>query len=196
MKHYFTNNTDLASQRIDFVYRYQNYDLRFSSDLGVFSKKMIDYGSRVLLDCFDPDSGTSLLDVGCGYGTFGVSLKKVYPYLAVTMVDVNQRALELAKDNCLQNQVKANVFYSDCLDQVTDKYDIIVTNPPIRAGKQTVMKIVDQAFTHLNQGGSFWVVIQKKQGGPSMKKKIDTLFGNCQIVRRDKGYYIFKGIKE
>lgn len=99
MKHYFTDNTDLKSEQSQFVFRYQKFDLLFTSDNGVFSKSMIDYGSRVLLDNIEITNEKTLLDVGCGYGTFGICLNKVYSQLNVDMVDVNDRAIELAKLN-------------------------------------------------------------------------------------------------
>lgn len=197
MKHYYTDNQELVSDPEQFVFHYRDRDLYFTSDNGVFSKKMIDYGSRVLLDAIELDETKhSLLDVGCGYGTFGISLKKIYPFLDVDMVDVNGRAIELAKANAKSNQIEANVFSSDVYQNVTKKYDVIVTNPPIRAGKSVVTKILVEAKDHLNLNGELWVVIQKKQGAPSAKKNIETVFGNVAIVKRDKGYYILKAINK
>ncbi|WP_296875927.1 class I SAM-dependent methyltransferase [Thomasclavelia sp.] len=195
MKHYYTDNNELVSNPEQFVFHYRENEIIFNSDNGVFSKKMIDYGSRVLLDAIEIDqSKQKLLDVGCGYGTFGVSLKKVYPFLVVDMVDVNDRAINLAKSNLQANNLTANVFNSDCYEKVNGRYDIIVTNPPIRAGKKVVTKILVEAKDHLNLNGEIWVVIQKKQGAPSAKKNLEQVFGNVEIVKRDKGYYILKAI--
>lgn len=197
MKHYYTNNEELTSNPEQFVFHYRDHDLYFTSDNGVFSKKMIDYGSRVLLNAIELDeSKVKLLDVGCGYGTFGISLKKVYPFLEVEMVDVNNRALDLVKENLKANKLEANVYLSDVYENVSDQYDVIVTNPPIRAGKEVVTKILVQAKDHLNENGEIWVVIQKKQGAPSAKKNLEKVFGNVEIVKRDKGYYILKAINK
>ncbi len=195
MKHYFTDNTDLESAPTQFVFHYRQYDFLFTSDNGVFSKNMIDYGSRVLLDSFSKTEEKSLLDVGCGYGTFGICLKKVYPDLKVDMVDVNERALELAKMNAQKNHVDVRIFQSSVYDQVEDIYDVIISNPPVRAGKKVVTAILTGAYDHLHPGGSLWIVLQKKQGAPSAKKKMMEVFGNCEIMNRDKGYYILKSIK-
>lgn len=195
MKHYFTDNTDLESSPVQFVFRYRQYDILFTSDTGVFSKSMIDYGSRVLLECFQKDEEQSLLDVGCGYGTFGICLKKVYPDLKTDMVDINDRALNLAKLNAQNNHVDVRIFKSSVYDEVEDMYDIIVSNPPVRAGKSVVMSILEGAYDHLHDHGSLWIVLQKKQGAPSAKKKMTEVFGNCEIVKRDKGYYILKSKK-
>ena len=196
MKHYYTDNTDLESKRSSFVYRYKDCNLTFTSDIGVFSKTMIDYGSRVLLENIVID-GTkkSLLDVGCGYGTFGISLKKVYPNLNVDMVDVNDRALELCAINAKANAIDATIYKSYIYDSVEGKYDYIISNPPIRAGKEVVHKILTDAYKYLDKEGELWIVIQKKQGAPSAKNKMFEVFGNVEVVKKDKGYYILMSKK-
>lgn len=132
---------------------------------------MIDYGSRVLLDNIEITNEKTLLDVGCGYGTFGICLNKVYSHLNVDMVDVNDRALELAKLNAKNNNIHANIYKSFIYENVQGSYDVIVTNPPVRAGKEVVTTILQESIEHLNENGSLWVILQKKQGAPSAKKK-------------------------
>lgn len=195
MKHYFTDNTDLKSEQSQFIFRFHKYDLLFTSDNGVFSKNMIDYGSRVLLDNIEITNKKTLLDVGCGYGTFGICLNKVYSHLNVDMVDVNDRALELAKLNAKNNNIHANIYKSFIYENVQGSYDVIVTNPPVRAGKEVVTTILQESIEHLNENGSLWVILQKKQGAPSAKKKMEEVFGNCEIVKRDKGYYLLHSVK-
>ena len=195
MKHYFTDNTDLKSEQSQFIFRFHKYDLLFTSDNGVFSKSMIDYGSRVLLDNIEITNEKTLLDVGCGYGTFGICLNKVYSHLNVDMVDVNDRALELAKLNAKNNNIHANIYKSFIYENVQGSYDVIVTNPPVRAGKEVVTTILQESIEHLNENGSLWVILQKKQGAPSAKKKMEEVFGNCEIVKRDKGYYLLHSVK-
>ena len=195
MKHYFTDNTDLKSEQSQFIFRFHKYDLLFTSDNGIFSKSMIDYGSRVLLDNIEIKKEKTLLDVGCGYGTFGICLNKVYSHLNVDMVDVNDRALELAKLNAKNNNIHANIYKSFIYENVQGSYDVIVTNPPVRAGKEVVTTILQESIEHLNENGSLWVILQKKQGAPSAKKKMEEVFGNCEIVKRDKGYYLLHSVK-
>lgn len=195
MKHYYTENDDLISEPEQFIFNYRGKALTFVSDNGVFSKKMIDYGSRVLLETISIDSSKkTLLDVGCGYGTFGIALKSVYPFLEIDMVDVNDRALNLARENLKLNNMSANVYLSNTYDKVENKYDLIVTNPPIRAGKEIVTKILVESKKYLNSNGEIWVVIQKKQGAPSAKKNLESVFKKVDIVKRDKGYYILRAI--
>lgn len=179
------------------IFHYRNQDIILVSDNGVFSKQRVDYGSRVLLDTIElNENHKKLLDVGCGYGTFGVSLKKVYPHLNVEMVDINERAVLLTKKaidlNHLQN---ANVYQSFVYENVRGKFDVVVSNPPIRAGKSVVFEILEKAYDFLNEGGFLMIVIQKKQGAPSAKKKMEDVFGNCEVVNKDKGYYILKSVR-
>ena len=195
MKHYYTENDDLISEPEQFIFNYRGKALTFVSDNGVFSKKMIDYGSRVLLEAISIDSNKkTLLDVGCGYGTFGIALKSVYPFLEIDMVDVNDRALNLARENLKLNNMSANVYLSNTYDKVENKYDLIVTNPPIRAGKEIVTKILVESKKYLNLNGEIWVVIQKKQGAPYAKKNLESVLKKVDIVKRDKGYYILRAI--
>ena len=169
--------------------------MRFKTDRGVFSKNGIDYGSRVLLENYQPESAKSLLDVGCGYGTLGLTLAKKFD-LDVTMVDVNSRALDLCRQNAIDNAVSnSKIELSNIYESVSEKYDAIISNPPIRAGKEVVHKILAGAFSHLNDGGHLTIVIQKKQGAPSAQKKMEEVFGNCQLVARDKGYFILRSYK-
>ncbi|MBC9721192.1 MAG: methyltransferase, partial [Lactobacillus sp.] len=96
--HYYTNNVDAHSDEKSFNYRLRGYDFRFTTDVGVFSKKEVDFGSRLLIESFTvPEVEGDILDVGCGYGPIGLSLAKSYENRNIHMVDVNHRALELAK---------------------------------------------------------------------------------------------------
>ncbi|MFS1663694.1 class I SAM-dependent methyltransferase [Streptococcus sp. zg-JUN1979] len=164
------------------------------TDAGVFSKKMVDYGSQVLLKALAFQKGERLLDVGCGYGPLGIALAKVEE-LDVTMVDINHRAVDLAQKNALNNQVKVQVFQSDLYDKVTGHFEHIISNPPIRAGKKVVHAIIEEAKDYLVSGGDLTIVIQKKQGAPSAKAKMELVFGNCQVLTKDKGYYILRSVK-
>ena len=169
--------------------------MTFLTDAGVFSKRMVDYGSQVLLNTLDLEPDKTLLDVGCGYGPLGLTLGKVFGVQA-TLIDINSRALDLARANAEKNQVNARIFQSNVYDDVEGNFDYIVSNPPIRAGKSVVHEIIKGAFCHLEDQGSLTIVIQKKQGAPSAKAKMEEVFGNCQILKKDKGYYILESVKE
>ncbi|MDC0815439.1 class I SAM-dependent methyltransferase [Lactococcus petauri] len=193
---YYEDNRDLAHDVQELSVELLGLPLHFLTDAGVFSKNAIDYGSRVLLDNFQPEGAKTLLDVGCGYGTLALTLAKKYG-LKATLVDVNSRALDLAKKNTDKNNIEVNgIFLSNIYDNVEGKFDAIISNPPIRAGKEVVHTILSDAYEHLNDDGHLTIVIQKKQGAPSAQKKMKDVFGNCEIVAKDKGYYILRSYKE
>lgn len=168
--------------------------MTFLTDAGVFSKKMIDYGSQVLLSTIDFSIGDTILDLGCGYGPLGLTLVKSQAVKA-TLVDINLRALDLARKNAELNGVSAEIFQSNIYDQVTGVFDHIISNPPIRAGKQVVHQVIAGSPEHLTVGGDLTIVIQKKQGAPSAKAKMEEVFGNCEVIKKDKGYYILRSEK-
>ncbi|MFK4914604.1 class I SAM-dependent methyltransferase [Lactococcus petauri] len=193
---YYEDNRDLAHDVQELSVELLGLPLHFLTDAGVFSKNAIDYGSRVLLDNFQLEGAKTLLDVGCGYGTLALTLAKKYG-LKATLVDVNSRALDLAKKNADKNNIEVNgIFLSNIYDNVEGKFDAVISNPPIRAGKEVVHTILSDAYEHLNDDGHLTIVIQKKQGAPSAQKKMKDVFGNCEIVAKDKGYYILRSYKE
>ena len=193
-KMYYAENPDSAHDIHELKATLLGQPFTFLTDSGVFSKKMIDYGSQVLLNTVDFEKGKSLLDLGCGYGPLGISLVKVQG-VQVTMVDINNRAIDLAQKNAEKNGVTANIFQSNIYEKVTSTFDYIISNPPIRAGKQVVHTIITDSINYLNDGGSLTIVIQKKQGAPSAKAKMEEIFGNVDILKRDKGYYILRSTK-
>lgn len=196
---YFESNPNSEHNLQDWKFTLLDNELLFQTDNGVFSKTTVDYGSRVLIDTFDEGSAPDgdILDLGCGYGPIGIALAKAYSNRSVMMSDVNKRALDLAQKNAkLNNVTNINSVESSVYDAITDKYAAILTNPPIRAGKNIVSEMIEKAKNHLLDQGTLWVVIQKKQGAPSAKKLMQETFGNAEIVKKDKGYYILKAINE
>ena len=144
-----------------------------------------------------PEVEGDVLDVGCGYGPIGLSIAKANPERFVHMMDVNTRALQLAEKNASKNGVQnVRIFESDGLSAVGEvKAAAILTNPPIRAGKDTVFKFYDGAYEKLVVGGELWVVIQKKQGAPSSVSHLEEMFEEVDIVEKKKGYWIIRARK-
>ncbi len=197
-EHYYSKNPDVKSEPKQWRTNLRGTSFVFVTDAGVFSKGEVDFGSRLLIDTFRvPDVEGDILDVGCGYGPVGLSIASLLKERTIQMVDVNERALALSRTNSQKNNIENVVIYaSDALDEVeTKEFASILTNPPIRAGKETVFKIYDQAYEHLAMGGDLWVVIQKKQGASSTIARLEELFGNAEIVEKSKGYYIIKSKK-
>ncbi|MED1742136.1 class I SAM-dependent methyltransferase [Bacillus swezeyi] len=197
--HYYSEKPSAKSSRKTWTFRLRNRTFTFISDSGVFSKKEVDFGSRLLIEAFrEPDAEGDFLDVGCGYGPIGLSLAADFEDRMVHMVDVNERAVELSKENALNNQIEnVEVYQSDLFSNVepAKKFASIITNPPIRAGKKTVHAIFEKSAEYLRPSGDLWVVIQKKQGGPSAIDKLKELFENVEVVQKKKGYYIIKAKK-
>lgn len=194
-KMYYAENPDAAHDIHELRVELLGEKMTFLTDAGVFSKKMVDFGSQLLLKCLEVNQGETVLDVGCGYGPLGLSLAKAYGVQA-TMVDINNRALDLARQNAERNKVEATIFQSNIYEQVEGEFDHVISNPPIRAGKQVVHEIIEKSQNFLETGGDLTIVIQKKQGAPSAKSKMEDVFGNCEIVKKDKGYYILRSVKE
>ena len=192
---YYEKNPTAEHDIHELRVRLLDTSMTFLTDAGVFSKRMVDYGSQVLLSALELEAGKRLLDVGCGYGPLGLTLGKVFGVQA-SLIDINSRALDLAQTNAEKNQVEARIFQSNIYENVEGLFDYIISNPPIRAGKSVVHEIIEGAFHHLVDGGRLTIVIQKKQGAPSAKKKMEDTFGNCQILKKDKGYYILESVKE
>jgi 16S rRNA (guanine1207-N2)-methyltransferase len=197
-EHYYSRTQKVESEPKfwDFTLRSQLF--RFKTDNGVFSKKEVDFGSRLLIEAFElPNVEGSVLDVGCGYGPIGLSIAKNYPERIVHMIDVNERAIELSKANAVQNAVhNVEIYESDTLINVKEfNFAAILTNPPIRAGKKTVHDIFEQSYEHLVTGGELWIVIQKKQGAPSALEKLKERFTTVETIDKSKGYFIIKAVK-
>lgn len=189
--HYFTDNRDLETNRKEHSFRFLGRLYSFTTDNGVFSKTGVDYGTMVLLEAAEKTGLTgSVLDLGCGYGVVGVVLKTLFPECDITSVDINPRAVELTQLNAKQNKVELTAFVSDGFSQLHTHFDAVITNPPIRAGKKVIYQMFDDAYESLNENGVMMAVIRRAQGAESAKKKLADLFGNCEVISRDRGYWI------
>lgn len=192
--HYFTNQPNVEHDIRTIRVTLRGFNLTFWTDAGVFSKGGVDFGSQLLIETMEIPEGAKVLDVGCGYGPIGITAALLAGSGNVTLVDVNERAVELAQKNIEQNLAPgAKAIVSDRFEKVAgEKFDVILTNPPIRAGKAVVHSIFERAPEHLTETGELWVVIQKKQGAPSAKKKLEELFDSVEDVARDAGFRIFR----
>ncbi|EGA88538.1 hypothetical protein GPDM_14642 [Planococcus donghaensis MPA1U2] len=197
-QHYYSKNPQTKSNPREWTDILRGEKFRFQTDAGVFSKSEVDFGSRLLIETFQNSAiDGPVLDVGCGYGPIGMTVAKISPQKQVHMVDVNTRAIELAKTNAEKNDISnVRIYESDGLSTVeASGFSAILTNPPIRAGKETIFRFYEEAAEKLADGGSLWVVIQKKQGAPSTQVKLEELFGEVKVVDKKKGYFIFEARK-
>ncbi|MBR3198593.1 MAG: class I SAM-dependent methyltransferase [Bacilli bacterium] len=188
MSHYFTNDKVKSEEKeIKIIINDQN--LKMIVDNGIFSKKGLDFGTRSLLENINIDEiKGDVLDFGCGYGPIGIYIKKVCN-VNVDMVDINERALNLAKKNAILNNVKVNIYQSNIYSNINKKYDFIITNPPIRVGKKILNDILFSSLKHLKENGSLIYVINKNQGAKTTMKDLDEI-ADTKIIKKNKGFYI------
>ena len=191
MEHYFTNNESLESKIKEINYSILDKKFVFYTDLGVFSKDKVDFGTDLLLKTYLNNHNESLkvLDVGCGYGVIGLVIESI-TNSKVDMVDINKRSVHLTKMNIKKYKSDNNAFYSDAYSEVSGTYDIIITNPPIRVGNDKLLEILIDAKKHLNEKGELWYVIRKDQGGLTIMKRLESIY-NIEIKEKKKGYIIF-----
>lgn len=190
MAQYF-DNVDLKSEIRKFDVDILDNKFTFYSDNGVFCKEHLDFGSRLLLENIPWNEITgSILDVGCGYGPIGIIASRLTGN-KVTMCDVNKRALHLAKMNAKENKIDALIIESDCYSNISGKYNTIITNPPIRAGKMIVYDILFNAKEYLIPDGTLFLVIHKDQGAKSLIKDLEDAY-NVQVLEKNKGFFVIK----
>jgi len=196
-EHYYTARPETAHDEAVFTATLRGMAFTFITDSAVFSRERVDFGSALLIKAMQIEQSDTVLDLGCGYGPIGMTAAKLAPQGQVYMVDVNERAAALARRNLAENGVtNAEVRTGDGLDPVRGlTFDKVLTNPPIRAGKQTIYRMIEDAQAALKPGGSIYVVIQTKQGAPSMKKKLAELFSDVEDVERQAGYHVFRAVK-
>ena len=198
MSHYFENDKNLKSEIRELSYNYNSSFFIFYSDNGVFSKNNIDYGSKLLIETYLKENDINekrVLDVGCGYGFLGIMVSRVTDSY-VEMIDINKRAVHLTNMNIKRyKDFKGKTYVSNIYENVEGKYDIIITNPPIRIGKEKLLEILIGAFDHLEDNGLLYYVIRKDQGALSIKKILEENSINVEIINRDKGYFIYRAKK-
>lgn len=193
MGQYFANES-LNSHLVKHEVKIFNRLYYFYTDNGVFSKSKMDYGSRFLLEtvCTKIHSG-KVLDVGCGYGTLGICIAKECGS-AVDMIDINKRALHLAKRNAKENHATCNIYESNVYENVHEKYNYIITNPPIRAGKKIVYEILCHAKDHLEAEGVLFFVIRKNHGAKSILSDLEKIY-DCNVLDKSNGFFVIEAKK-
>lgn len=200
--HYFCPDHSLEHEEQLIEFDILGRTWRLLTDRGVFSRNRLDAGTRLLLEVVAPmlRDGYRVLDLGCGYGPVSVIIKSLYPDIKLTACDISERAIDITNKNLQQKKLTAQVLLSDGVpaaeqDANYGGYDLILTNPPIRAGKAVVYKFFDESYLTLKSGGSLFVVIRKQQGAASAEKKLHSLFGNCQRLCSQAGYRILRAQK-
>jgi 16S rRNA (guanine1207-N2)-methyltransferase len=192
MGHYFENNPPETIKEYTVTYTLQGRSFSLIASSGIFAKQGLDVGSRLLINVLLQDtlSGTCL-DLGCGYGPVGLTVASLNPNLTLTLADVNERAVIDARHNAQRlGLTNLQIFTSDGFQELTQNFDVIAFNPPIRAGKKTIYRLYQEAKQHLNPNGSFYIVIRKDKGAESHETYLLTLFSKVLRRDRDKGYLV------
>ena len=192
MDQYFTREPSSESRPVICEFEDRGRKYVFETDAGVFSRGEVDQGTEILLKAL-PDLDGDILDLGCGWGVVGTCLKGRNPDARIVMVDVNLRALELSRKNLSRNGASAEVLESDGFEGIRDRtFDAVVTNPPIRAGKEKVYEMLGDAAPSLKSGGQLFVVIRKQQGAESCMRYLKTLFDEVEKIDRSAGYWVLQ----
>lgn len=193
---YYTRTPSSESKPAECAFSFRGKTLRFTTDAGVFSRGELDAGTRLLLDALPDTLEGSVLDLGCGWGPIGISVKAAWPETDVTLADVNLRALSWAEKNAARNGVRVSCLESDGFSALEGRtFDAVITNPPIRAGKQVIYRLFREAFDHLSTGGSLFLVIRKQQGAESCIRYLEGFFASVEKLDRSAGFWVLQAVK-
>lgn len=188
--HYYTTSPESAHRYAPCTFVYRGETVNFMTDAGVFSRGEVDFGTEVLLKALPDHLAGRVLDLGCGWGCVGVSVGKKYPETQIVMCDVNERALGLAQENAKKNGVRAETVLSNGLENVEGVFSCIITNPPIRAGKQVIYGLFAQSAKALEEDGALYIVIRKQQGAESALKYLKTIFDQVETIDKSGGFWV------
>ena len=191
-EHYYSEKQTSSLRITEVEINLKENNLKFSTGSGVFSIGKIDRGTRLLIEKCIIKPDWEILDLGCGYGPIGISIAKAFPSTSVLMADINQRAIKLSRINIKSNSIQnIKTRQSDLYNNITEKFDTIITNPPQSAGKQVCFEIIKQAKLHLKKGGLFQLVTRHNKGGKELEKKMKEIFNNVKDTAKKSGYRIY-----
>lgn len=191
MSHYFENDKNLVSEIKPFNIIVNGNNFTFNTDNGVFSKGELDFGTSLLIkNVLKLEPSGDILDLGCGYGAIGIILGKI-TNSKITMSDINKRALHLTKMNLKKNDVSANVIESDGYENIDDKFDYVISNPPIRVGKKILYRLLLDTKKHLKDNGKLIIVVRKEQGALSLIKDMSEYY-KVEVLDKEKGFMIIE----
>ena len=198
MGQYFSNDPNVKDRPREFTFEVLNRPFHFQSNDGVFAKTHVDEGSLILLKTLlkQKEFHGNILDLGCGYGTIGIVMATFFKEANYLLSDVNARACALARVNAQKEGLKnVEVRVSNSFEDISEVFDYIITNPPIRAGKKVIYEMFSSAYKHLTIGGKFYFVIRKNQGANTASIYVQKVFDNCTLLEREKGYHVYEAIK-
>lgn len=196
MSHYYTDNRQLPHDRKEISFRFSGLNFTFQTDSGVFSRDRVDTGTAILLNALAKEGLKGrILDMGCGYGVIGIVVGKAFAGTEVVMADVNPRAVECAVSNAQRNGADCKILVSDGFKQIEGSYNIIISNPPIRAGKAVIYTMFEDSVRFLEPEGRLYLVMRKQHGALSAVRKLEELFNTVEIIAKDKGFFVIRACR-
>lgn len=195
MQHYFSENPNIKSKKKNISFIFNNKKYNFITDNGVFSKDHIDEGTHILIKNIVKNiniNNLNVLDLGCGYGVIGIILKTIQNNINISFSDINTRSLELSRENLKLNNISDyKIYKSDLFENISENFDLIISNPPIRTGKENIFKLYEQSFEHLNDNGMFICVIMTKHGAKSTQKKLEQIYKTVTCISIESGFRVY-----
>jgi 16S rRNA (guanine1207-N2)-methyltransferase len=163
----------------------------FYTASGLFSKAGVDKGSAILINNCLIKNNWKVLDLGCGYGVVGLALLNANKTLQLTFSDINERAVQITKMNLKLNNLKGEVIQSDGFENIKNKFDTILLNPPQTAGKELCFKLIIDSKKYLEENGTLQIVARHNKGGKSLSEKMNETFGNVKTIAKISGFHIY-----
>lgn len=195
---YFSKRPTSRSHPAKTAVAIRGVSLRLKTDAGVFSRRNLDRGTELLIEALQVGPCELILDLGCGYGVIGLVAARLSEGGHVILTDVNERAVALARTNRKRNAVvNAEIRKGDLYTPVAGLvFNHIVCNPPLRAGRGVVDRIIREAPAYLLDGGRLWLVAKTKLGADSIRKRMADVFGNAVVAKRGSGYKVVVSTKQ
>lgn len=196
--HYFAREPASRQRPIEVSAEIRGRVFRFRSAGGVFSAARVDPGTSLLAETMEIRPADRVLDLGCGYGVLGVVAAALAPQGRAVLLDRNARAAQLARDNIALNGIaNAHVVLADGPDALADeRFDLVVTNPPVHAGNRAVFAFIEGAREKLRPGGAFYLVGRMRRGVATFARHMEETFGGVVEVEKESGYRVYRSQRE
>ncbi len=191
-EHYFSENPKAKRQKAMIITMINGRPYAFETDSSTFSRHEIDRGTRLLIESMRIGPNDDVLDLGCGYGPAGIAAATAAANGKIYLSDINQRAVELARGNIRRNGIKnAEVRHGSMFEPFNGmRFDVIITNPPIRAGREVIESFIKGSHSHLKKNGSLYIVVRTKQGAKTLKRFMHEIFSNAEYAAMRGGYRV------